>query len=511
MTTPGVTTPYSTVRPYMPAALPQWLNEYDALRITSYKTYEDIYWGNPDAFKLVIRGTNDRPIYVPSGRVIVNTMNRYTGKNPRVVLDPGSGQTADQALALQAISDLFTRERFVAQYNSNKRFGLIRGDWCFHVLADPAKPQGKRITIKGIDPGSIFPITEATDVDRVLGWDIAEQVIDGDKTLIVRQRYLKSDHPDRGLPPGGTITYQKDVLEVEGWETPQAKRVASRTYVAVPSVELPPAITALPVYHIRNFEEPQNPFGASELRGMERIIAGINQAITDEDLTLALQGIGLYFTDAGAPVNEAGEEVPWRLGPGEVVEVGTGKTFGRVQGVTTVGPFQDHIAYLHDQLGRVSGASDVAQGVVDVTVAESGVALALRMGPIITEAEDKDVGIKSTLDQMLFDLLTGWFPAYESQTFADVRGEFTFGSKLPEDKAKKFDQLLQMFNSNLISGAYFRDAVRELGFDIPLEMGADILEEQQAAAEALDPAGARLEAEANALSLGEDELDDGEA
>ena len=64
------------------------------------------------------------------------------------------------------------------------------------------------------------------------------------------------------------------------------------TTVLLPPTELPAAITAFPVYHVRNRTEPLNPWGSSELRGLERILAGLTQAVSDEDMALALEGLG---------------------------------------------------------------------------------------------------------------------------------------------------------------------------------------------------------------------------
>lgn len=507
----ATSTPYSTVRPFMPAALPQWLNAEDAERLQAYKTYEDIYWGNPDAFKLMQRGSDDKPIYVPSGRVVVDTMNRYAGKGLQFMVDPEFGDANQQAEAMKAFKLLFVRERFESQYAAAKRFGLIRGDWVWQITANPDKPQGSRITLRSIDPGSYFPIFDDDDINRMLGVDLVEQWVVGDKTYIKRQRYLKSEHPEHpsgSEMPGGPVSYQLDILEVKDWQTKPVYK--SRE---VPPVLLPASITHPPVYHIRNFEEPQNPFGSSEMRGLERLIAAVNQSITDEELALALAGLGVYVTDADAPTNEQGEEVPWYITPGTVVEIASDRKFDRVSGVSSVTPYQDHLRYLHDWIGRTSGASDVAQGVVDVTVAESGVALALRMAPIINSAEEKDLSIKEVHNQMFYDL-KNWLLEYEGVNLGDVQPMSVMGPKLPIDKAARFKELMEMYTATppLITGGYFRDAMRELGWVIDVT-GADIINEQLAFQEAADAYQQRLGAEAGDQGGEGDQTDpqDGEA
>lgn len=499
MTTP---LPYDTAAPFFPGALPSWLGDYDARRLTAYQVYENMYWSSPQTFKLMQRGSEANPIYVPSGRVITNTMHRYAGRDWGIKVDEALGTPAEQAEIIPAFTNLFRRERMLAQYNSNKLYGLMRGDWCFYIYANPLKPQGRRLSIRGLHPGQYFPIEDPNDVQSITGVDIVEQVKLGDKAYVKRQRYLRGTNPDHPNYPSyeAPITYQKDYFEVQDWQDPaKQKPFQNPNDPSLPQTLLPATITSLPVYHIKNFEDPDSPFGSSEMRGLERIMAAVNQSITDEEISLALEGLGLYATTSGPPVNENGEEVPWYLGPGRVVEHGEGTTFQRVSGVNSVGPYQEHLAYLHDWIGRSSGASDVAQGVVDVTVAESGVALALRMGPIIGAAQDKDLEIEATLNQFLYDLRF-WLQEYEGINFGDAQAISTFGNKLPVDVKAEFDRLMQMYASipPVITGAYFRDRMRELGMPIPLDVnGAAIILEQQAFTEAADPTGGRLEEEAD--------------
>lgn len=493
----NVTTPYSGAAKLINrTAIPTWMNAYDAQRIASYGLYENIYWTNPDTFKLVQRGAEANPLYMPSGRIIVNTMDRYVGVDMAPIMDPAFGTPDEQAVALVAMTDFLKRERFGSQYESNKLYGIMRGDWCFYITANAAKAQGSRLTLRGIDPAMVFPINPANDVDRVIGYDLVEQITVGDNLRIKRTRYLKSDHPDHpsdGIAPGGPISYQVDTLELENWEDPEeAKYVAGPE--DVPIVLMPTNITQLPVYHIKNFEEPGNPFGSSEMRGLERVMAGVNQAITDEELALALEGLGMYKSEKGNPIDSNGNPTTWQLGPGRVVHDGS---FERVNGVNTVGPFQEHLAYLHSQMDQVSGTSDVAKGVVDVTVAESGIALKLRMGPILGASKKKDVTVKEVLNQMFYDL-RDWFSAYEGVNMTNVRFEVMFGQKLPEDTKARFDQLFQMYTADppLITAAYFRDACREMGFEIPIDItGEAIAAERSQMVEAMDPYGTRVDEE----------------
>lgn len=505
-----VKTPYDAAKRLINASsIPNWLNDYDALRLASYELYENIYWTEPETFKLQQRGSEENPIYIPSGRIIVNTMDRYVGKNMKLTCDPAYGTPEQQAVALLTIQSLFERERFQSAFESNKLYGIMRGDWCFYITANPDKAEGSRLSLRSIDPRMVFPINPNKDSTRVIGYDIVEQVVVGDTTYINRSRYLKPEHEGHpnyveGAPPNPLtpISYQVDILEVENWENPAEQKIFQTVTEAV---LLPEGITQLPIYHIKNFEEPDNPFGSSEMRGIERLMAAINQSITDEELSLAMAGLGLYRSQKGQPRDAAGNPTTWRLGPGQVVH---DETFERVSGVASVTPSQDHVEYLEDRLYRVSGASDVAQGVVDVQVAESGVALALRMGPILDTAVKKDTSIKDVLNQMLFDL-RAWFKAYEGVDMEAVRPQVVFGAKLPRNVKEEFSMLLQMVTSDppLITMAYFRDAVRELGMEIPATVtGLAIAEERAQLLELMDPYGARAAQEMEAEGV----TDDGE-
>lgn len=497
MAVKNVVTPYTTARKLINTAdIPTWLNAYDAERISSYALYENIYWTNPQTFKLQQRGNEENPIYIPSGRIIVNTMDRYTGPDWMPIMDPGAGTPEEQAAAYVAFRDLFARERLGSQYDANKLFGIMRGDWIWYITGNMEKPQGRRIKIRAIDPSQVFPINDEDDVDIILGYDLVEQVPVGSDLRIKRTRYLKSEHPDHigGTElPGGPIQYQVDTLEVQNWEDPANQKFVNSD-LTVPPTLFPPSITTPPIYHIKNFEEPQNPFGSSEMRGIERIMAAVNQSITDEELSLALEGLGMYKTSSGRPVDANGNPTTWQLGPGRVVHDGN---FERVNGINTVGPYQEHLKYLHSQIDGIFGTGDVAKGIADVSVAESGIALAIKMGPILTSAKRKDRIISEVMDNMLYDL-RAWFKEYEKVDMTNVRFNSKFGSKMPENKKERFDELYQMYTATppLITGAYFRDACREMGIDIPIDVnGAAIAAEQASLAAAVDPYGVRLAGE----------------
>lgn len=484
-------TPYSTASSLF-GTKPSWIpGELDQQRILSYETYERIYWNVPDSFKLTWRGTEDKPIYIPTARTIVDTTNRYTAPGFGISIQPRMGTVAgDAQLAARiAFDDLFRRERFRSKFAGAKRYGLIRGDWIWHVTADPTKPNGRRISINDIDPASYFPITDDDDVDRVIGCHIIEQIRVGADTLIKRLTYRKVPKPDGT----NTVTVEEGLFKTDKWGGPDARPVK----IIRPVTELPPAITSLPVYHVKNFHEPQNPFGSSEIRGFERLMGAINQSISDEELALALEGLGMYATDADAPIDENGDEMPWMLGPGLVVEHGAGKKFTRVNGVGSVGPYQDHMGLMWRWLKEASSTPDIAIGSVDVTIAQSGIALALQMGPMLAKAGEKNELIVDIHDQMFYDLLNGWYPAYEQTVFADTDARATIGDAVPIDRAAKLAELDNMLDRKVIDTEYYRAEATKLGYVFPEDIGARVEEETQKLSAAADTFSTRTGAELN--------------
>lgn len=490
MTAPGVFTPYSTLRPLFPAAKPSWIPDpLDQERIMSYQIYEEIYENVPSTFKLVARGKEDKPIYIPTAKTIINTTHRYVAPGFGFMISPKLGETvADEEILVltQFWQDFFKRERFYSQFNGNKRYGLVRGDWLWHITANPAKDPGTRLTIRPIDPGSYFPVLDPDDVDRVVGCHIVEQMIPpGEKDVkIKRLTYRKSE------TPGGFITSEEAWFKLDDWEGPKSK--PEKIIKPLTTIN---GITNLPVYHVKNTEEPGNPFGSSEIRGLERIMAAVNQAISDEDLALAIEGIGIYATDAPPPKDDAGNIINWVLGPGRMLEHPPnpgGKGVYRVSGVGSVGPYQEHLGYLESKLKETSGTPDIAIGRVDVSVAESGIALMLQMGPMLSKAEEKDTGIVDVHDQMFYDLATQWFPVFEQVNFEGTSVVSTLGDKIPVNRTAKLAELNDMLDRQVISTQYYRDEATKLGYIFPDDIESDIAADAARLAAAVDPFGARV-------------------
>ena len=488
-------TPYSTARLLM-GVLPTWMDEYDAERIATYQIYEQIYWSVPETFKLVSRGAENKPIYIPNARVIVDTADRYTAAGFGYRVDPMFGSTSEQATAALGFKALFDRERFLSKFHANKRMGLIRGDWAFHIVADPLKLPGARISIYTVDPAALFHVYHPDDVDKIQGIHIIEQYQDGDKTLIKRQTYSKGPDPYDPDADDGKIWSSLSIYDLEGWNTAAAKVVTK----LVEPFALPDTITAFPVYHIRNQEEPGNPWGSSELRGFERIMAAVNQGISDEELALALEGLGMYATNSGPPRNADGVVTNWKLGPGRVVELEGDKGdvyFERVDGIGSVAPYQDHLKFLINSLREGSGTPNVAVGQIDVQVAESGVALAIQMSPMLSKVEIKDIGIRDTTVQMFYDLKS-WLLEYEQINTGLAMIAPVFGPKLPLNVKEEVSRVIAICQAGLASPDWGRAKLAELGYMFAADEGALVLAAASATAVAADPFAARAAGELGA-------------
>ncbi|MGD9729634.1 MAG: hypothetical protein AB7V39_25110, partial [Nitrospiraceae bacterium] len=251
-------------------------------------------------------------------------------------------------------------------------------------------------------------------------------------------------------------------------------------------------------YHIKNFEEPANPFGSSELRGVERLLGAINQSISDEDLALALEGLGMYATTAPAPTNDDGEPVDWILGPGRVVEHPPDSVFQRITGIGSVAPYQDHLGYLERKLFQALGVSDAAMGIVDVSVAQSGISLQLQFQPMVAKTNEKDQDILSVHAQMFHDLATQWMPTFEGLNFDGLKIQPRIGGKIPVDRVARLTELNEMLDRNVISASFYRLEAGKLGYTFPENIAEEISTElaAKAAAEAAaDPLMSRMSSE----------------
>lgn len=476
----------------------------DSIRIQAYELYENLYFNRPENLKLLLRGVDDEgtnPIYLPSARKCIEATNRFLAVEFDFAINPDRGEPAAQATMERLMGNLFKREKMSVKFANQKRFGLIRGDACWHITADDSKEEGKRISIHELNPSNYFPIEDPDNPDRLLGCHIVDVVPDPEddkKTIARRLTYLRKgvvprggDQPGYMVPEGvdiglAPITSETTHWAIGKWDDRNMK-ADDLEKVSHPSdrelVELPAQITSLPVYHWRNVTIPGETFGMSQISGIESLILAMNQSITDEDLYLVMQGLGMYWTDARPPVlpgtNTAGT---WEIGPGVVVEVPEGHTFSRVDGVGNLDVFQNHI----DSLGRHGmeglGIPDIAAGKVDVTVAESGVSLALQLLPILASNAEKEEEILGTVDHMLYDISQQWLPAFESVTLPEVVVSAIVGDPVPKNRDSKIQEIILLFTSGLITVAMAQAELAKLGYDF---MDGDdarvILEAQQRA------------------------------
>lgn len=483
-------TPYSTAVPWL-GALPQWASPEDKERIAAYQLYEEMYWGAPDAFKLQQTGTDANPIYIPSVRTIVESTHRFLAVDWGYSVDGGTDE--EKALARNEFLKLFRRENMWSKFATQKRYALIRGDALWHVVADLDKPAGSRISIYELDPASYFPIYDIDDLDRLVGCHIVDQVMEGDTTLIRRQTYRKQ--VDANGIFTGIITSEMALFELAGWDDRNGAKPDDIKQIRIVEAEapLPSEITSLPVYHIRNMRNPADPFGSSQLRGIERIAAAVNQTINDQDLAVALAGLGVYVTDSAAPTNDDGEEVNWIIGPGRVIELAPTATWQRVPGITSVQPSLDHANYLEGKMREGAGIPAIATGDVDVATAESGIALFLRLAPLLSGNKEKETEMLGVYDQMFYDLQKMWFPAYEQITFGEqVVITASVGDPMPTNREAKITEITTLFAAGLITIDMATAELTKLGYVFPVGAADALIAQTAKLASANDPYAGRV-------------------
>jgi hypothetical protein len=450
-------------------------NNDDRVRLKAYMLYEDMYHNRPEHIRVTLRGgsttvPNVSPtgtssqfmdededsvqIYIPSAKKCIEAVNRFLGVGWMVQPDPGTEQGSNAAAVMKAVQDLFKRERMPSKFAQMKRYMLVKGDALLHITADPKRLAGKRISIQELRAEHYFPIED--EQGNYIGCHIVDIINNPNSTLalmqysgkeVVRRQTYRKELDDGGYPTG-RITSELAYFEMGKWddrilpedELELIQQVREPYY-------LPEEINQIPVYHWRNMPPPGSFFGTSELSGVESVINAINQAMSDEDLTLIMQGLGVYWTDASPPLDASGNEVEWEISPRSVVQVASGGQFARVSGITTVQPFGDHINALDEAMQQALGVPDIAIGVVDVTTAESGIALQLKLGPLIAKNQEKELDILDVSDQFIYDLIQGWFVAYESMATEGVVFVNAFDDPMPKNKSKDLSDLTTLWTT----------------------------------------------------------------
>lgn len=488
---------YASVAPLFPTSLPAGLTTDDQRRVASYDVYESMYWNVPDTYKIVPRSEDAAPIYLPTPRKMIEATNRFLAVDWDFLVNPRVGVTGDQQLIKSHLQAIWRRELMYAKFSTQKRNCLIRGDALWHVTADPNKVPGAKISIHELHPGSYFPIYDLEDPDRVVGCHIVDKIKDPDddtKNVSRRQTYRKTET--------GTITSRLALYEPDKWDDRYDEDNATLKVELLPEAALPPEITAIPVYHIKNFRSG-GIFGSSTLRGVETVMAAVNQSISDQDLAISLQGLGVYYTDGGPPKTADGEDGAFIMGPGDIVEISPGSSFGRVSGISGSLPGIEHMEFMMNESKRALGISDIAEGRVDVTVAESGIALYLQMAPMLAQNSEREQEMLGVYDHMLYDLVQMWLPAYEG-TPAEIAVEATtvVGDPMPQNRETQIAEVLTLVTSvpPLITIEMAQAKLTALGYEFPEGSAEQVVADAQAIAgarAAADPYESRYAKELN--------------
>lgn len=456
------------------ASLATWIPEFDQERLAAYDVYENMYWNVPDAFKLVQRGQDAKPLYIPKPMTIVDATSHFFMKGLMLTVAEGSGKETTE----KALLAFLARERFYSRFHVAKHSGVTRGDFIFHLTADPLKQPGSRISLTSVDPRCFFPVYSDDDLEKLEAVHLVEQFYSNDLQKVLLRKLTYTYEIIGGIR---RVTRSEGTFELEDWFDEDKQKEIQQ--IIAPQL-LPIQITRIPTYHFKNKEAQGEQFGSSELRGLERVIAGINQSMSDEEITLALDGLGIYHTDAPPPTDDNGDEQDWEISPGKVLETPTGSIFKRVEGVGSVKPFQDHVAYLEGALHEASGTSDVAIGKIDVATAASGIALAIKFMPTLAKIEERDMAGVEGLANLFFDWRTMWMPAYENVFLPDLEILPVLGDKLPADRVATLTELNNMKDRNVISRSYYRAQAEKLGYKFPDTIEEEILAEAAALAQA---------------------------
>jgi hypothetical protein len=466
-------TPYSTAKPFLSAENIQWIPEEDRDRAASYIKYDEMYWNDDTQFLIRVL-EEEYPIYIPNARTIVDTTSYYLLKGLQITVDDPE-KHVPLADALKAFMD---RELFYSRFHTAKHAGVARGDFCLHMTANSLKAPGSRLALNSVDPGNVILVFDDDDITQLIRIHLVDLWVDPSDTQH-KQRVKKLTYEYEGEGEARKIIRSEGIYEMEtNWWGDRPKLLKQ----TIPKGPLPPEIHTFPLYWFQNMSWEGQQYGSSELRGFERALQGVSQATTDQAAALALEGLGVYATDGGRPVDDQGREVDWEVAPGKVMEVPTGSYFRRVEGLSTLKPSMDHINYLESKLREAGGLSDVALGRVDVQTAQSGIALAIKFIPTLAKIEERDTAGLGRLKQLFYDWQNCWYPSYEGSL---LDGEVipVIGEKLPQDRVATVNELNNMLDRKVISIQFYRQRMQMLGYEFPDDIQQQIDDEQEKAAE----------------------------
>jgi hypothetical protein len=88
----------------------------------------------------------------------------------------------------------------------------------------------------------------------------------------------------------------------------------------------------------------------------------------------------------------------------------------------------------------------------------------------MAKSSEKNDLIAEGHDNLWFDLLNMWYPAYEETVFSDVAVASAFGDAVPVDRETRFKELNDMLSGGVIDGAYYRAEATKLGYVFPEDM-----------------------------------------
>jgi hypothetical protein len=501
VTTPIVnnTGPYQNVLMLGGADNYTWLPPKNRDRAQAYEKYDQIYWNDYNQYPIRYL-VGEFPVYIPNPRTLVDTTAHYYLKGLAVnVKEPEKNKDTAEAL-----KQFLRREMFLSRFHTSKHAGVTRGDYCFHMTADPDKPEGRRISLNAVHPGKVILDEDPDNCDRIIRVHLVERIPhpdkegewavkelcywyddgdsdadDRDPDVPMPDQVVREDPQDRREGSTRVVMREERIwsLNKPWWDKEERELLAT----TLPAEALPEEIDTIPVYWFPNLSWDNSPYGYSEFRGFERTFQSISQVTTDQGTSLSLEGLGVYATDGGKPVDNKGSEQEWEIGPGKVMEVPNGAYFRRVEGVGSVRPNIDHIDYLESKIREAGGLSDVALGRVDVQTASSGIALAIKFMPTLAKLDERDkVGI-DRLTQLFYDWLK-WYEAYEGSKLGGEI-EVTIGDKLPTDRTGRINELNNMLDRGVISREYYRAEMQKLGYEFPDDIEDQIDAEKQKEAE----------------------------
>lgn len=469
---------WSTTKAYVGSGVSAmtWIPEDERARIAAYLKYDEMYWNDPKQFALRVL-EDESPIYIPNARTVVNTTGHFLLKGLNI-------HTEDPATK-KALDSFLKREEFYSRFDAAKIAGIARGDYVLHLTGTPSKAGGTRLSLNSVEPMNVFPIWDEDLPGKMIGCHLAvTYMLSRDKDPEQKTRLRKLTYREVEVNGQKRISREEAiyVLEANSWLTGE-EGSAKKIRQIIPLGLLDARITTIPIYWFKNHSWDGEDYGSSELRGIERLTEVVSQGATDVAGALALEGLGVYATDGGRPVADDGQggmvEAEWEVAPGKVMEVPAGAYFRRVDGVGSITPAIENIKYLESKINSALGLSDVALGQVEATVAQSGIALAIKFMPTLARIETRDRAGLDKLTQLFYDWKT-WHAVFEQE---QLDGDIVpvIGDKLPMDRTARLNELNNMRDRKIIPAQFYRDEMEKLGYVFPKDIEEQLQKEAEQA------------------------------